>query len=375
MSPSRRVAVFISFFVLVLALLVAAAPAQGGPACQYDAATQTVLVVITPEAERNAIRRSGDEISYRENPGAAGQGYQQCGIATVHNTDRIEFQGSASDGILIDLSRGHFAPGATAENNGLSEIEFSEAASSELGRVSIRGTENADSISCSGPGILLNGDNDPDFETVDDIMNLGVDGEQGNDVVNLSQCFGQGGNQYSFGGNSGDDKLIGGAAFDYMGGGQGDDVLRAGTNGGVLRGGLDDDFLTGRTGEYSMDGDKGRDRVLGGASDDHGLNGGFGDDVVKGGNGNDRLVGSAGNDRLRGQRGADSLSGSDGRDDIQGGADADEVFGDEGKDNLEGSAGNDLIRGSEGNDHLDGDAGVDECDGGPGKDTKEDCER
>lgn len=103
----------------------------------------------------------GDSIAYN-----TGAGYQKCGIATVENTDRIRFVGATENGVAwIDLSHGHFAPGATPETQGLSEIEISVATGEELHIVYILGTDGSDSVVCAGSRVELNADDDSDLRS------------------------------------------------------------------------------------------------------------------------------------------------------------------------------------------------------------------
>lgn len=72
----------------------------------------------------------------------------------------------------------------------------------------------------------------------------------------------------------------------------------------------------------NFEGDSGSDRLVGGARDEQ-FEGAGGDDELLGGAGNDSLLGGAGNDSLRGEGGRDTLRGDAGSDEIDGGAGAD----------------------------------------------------
>ena len=130
-----------------------------------------------------------------------------------------------------------------------------------------------------------------------------------------------------------------------LNGHQGNDTLRVQS--------LDSAF----TGQLTLDGGDGRDvlnvanlhlgtRLLGGNGNDQ-LTGGTGDDILVGGADNDTLTGGLGDDTLLGQSGHDKLFGNDGADLCLGGNDNDFVFGGSApigrRDTVAGNAGNDLI--------------------------------
>lgn len=363
----RRATSVLTLLLLLLALVVAVPSSQAGPAwCEYDSTSKTVSL----NHGRPRIRRMGDSIAY-----STGAGYQACGIATVENTDRIRFVADSEDPrAWIDLSHGYFAPGATPEARGLSEIEISVANSQPTHLVYIRATDQSDPIVCSGSRTTLNNDADSDLTFVASVRSIGVESGPGDDTIDLARCD-YNKNRGSFGlrGGLGDDTLIGGRSRSSMNGGKGRDVLSAKAGRASFLGGEGNDLITGTAARDSMSGEAGQDILLAGGGTDH-LQGGEGDDVIKGGPGIDDMLGTSGNDRMRGQSGDDLLRAGPGDDDVLGGRGDDEIRGHPGDDNLEGSSGDDVIRGFKGDDHLDGDAGTDVCDGGPGHDTKEDCE-
>ncbi|MCW3797228.1 hypothetical protein OMW55_05320, partial [Sphingomonas sp. BN140010] len=90
-------------------------------------------------------------------------------------------------------------------------------------------------------------------------------------------------------------------------------------------------------------------RLYGRGGDDA-LSGSLGSDVLDGGMGDDVVLGEAGNDRLAGDEGDDLLDGGDGDDVLNGGGGNDNLHGGIGNDQLEGGAGNDYLSGGGGDD-------------------------
>jgi Ca2+-binding RTX toxin-like protein len=86
--------------------------------------------------------------------------------------------------------------------------------------------------------------------------------------------------------------------------------------------GDDNVSLAGVTGNHFIDGGAGSDVLFGGSGADK-VDGGSDDDNLVGGNGNDILFGSSGNDALFGNGGTDYLQGDSGNDVLTGGADSD----------------------------------------------------
>jgi Ca2+-binding RTX toxin-like protein len=86
--------------------------------------------------------------------------------------------------------------------------------------------------------------------------------------------------------------------------------------------GDDEVSLAGVTGNHFIDGGAGSDILFGGSGADT-VDGGSDSDNLVGGNGNDLLFGSSGDDQLRGNNGNDSLQGDSGNDLLTGGTGAD----------------------------------------------------
>ncbi|EJN01629.1 M10 family metallopeptidase C-terminal domain-containing protein [Phyllobacterium sp. YR531] len=234
-------------------------------------------------------------------------------------------------------------------------------------------------------------------------------------------------------GNTGNNKLTGGAAADYIDGGTGNDTADYSTSAsavtidlktGVTLGGdaqgdtlKSIENLIGSAFADRLTGDTAVNRLFGGGGNDT-LVGGGGADYFDGGDGLDtadysgatagvtvdystttngtfvsveRVLGSAFNDNLLGSDGSNELHGGDGNDIIAGGLDLlasrdknnvlpnqpgvesldgdDLLYGEGGNDIIEGGAGNDLLDGGDGDDILRGQAGADIFRGGNGSDT------
>lgn len=198
-----------------------------------------------------------------------------------------------------------------------------------------------------------------------------LEGGDGNDVLN-----GGLGNDSSAGG-AGNDELIGGDGNDSLIGDSGDDIVNGDAGNDVLQGNFGNDFLNGSTGNDSISGGLGADAVVGGAGKDT-LDGGHNDDIIVGNSGNDLIFASNGNDLVNGGNGNDTLNGGDGDDTLQGGNGndllggfdgADFMSGDAGSDTLVGGDGDDILLGGSENDTLLGEEGGDAINGGGGSDT------
>lgn len=108
-------------------------------------------------------------------------------------------------------------------------------------------------------------------------------------------------------------------------------------------------FSTSLTTNFSFLGNSGDDRLIGAAGRDN-IFGGLGDDVLAGRGGNDTISGDAGNDRIRGGGGNDTIFGGHGDDQLFGDAGRDTISGGFGDDIIDPSAGQDVVRGGEGKD-------------------------
>lgn len=189
---------------------VAGAPEAGATvACSFSASTARVTVTMT--ANESAGLSIGADGRILVN-GAA------CGTATRTNTNLISVVGSSSgnETVLIDLSGGAFAPGATSESTGVSELEISIDLAGGSDGVHVRGTPNADRVTFGSSGIALTGDTDPDVRLTA-VENLGVEGRDGDDRLSGAGGFGTGDPTSLptvFLGGRGRDALVGGLAGD-----------------------------------------------------------------------------------------------------------------------------------------------------------------
>jgi Ca2+-binding RTX toxin-like protein len=256
---------------------------EGQTTCSYATAPRSVLNVKVEGDPLGSIVRRGNEIEVRGNDSPS-----TCtgGTPTVRNTDTIKIVLVEVSFVEIHLSGGPFAPGATPESEGASEIEIE--INGDLGGAEVYGTDAAD-VWHWGPGGDTPGLNLNPREAADTDVDLTTTGPDG-DSTGLGAI-----------GGGGDDTIIGAPGARVRGiftaeGGTGDDVLGAPgyvsheveTAFGELLGGPGDDVLAGAaTGDY-LQGGPGADRI-------DGLQG---DDEIKGGSGRDRLVGGAGADDI-----------------------------------------------------------------------------
>jgi Ca2+-binding RTX toxin-like protein len=338
--------------------------------------------------------------------------------ATVKNVDEIWFVGfSSNETVTIDLSGGPFAPGKTAESNGVSEIEFEIGGGNGTDRLFVNGGPKADSIAFQGLATArLNGDADADIVEITSIERLEIDGNGGNDTVSVTKNV-----RADVFGGEGDDRITTSGGDDYVVGGPGNDAISTGYGADTLYGEDGNDRLDGGRDGDLLDGGNGADTVLGGdgsddfpaeeatkaadvyrggpghdtvdysdrstrvmvdldgAADDGAQGEGdlVGSDVeqVDGSSGNDKLVGSPGKNTLHGFGGDDVLLGGDGDDSLHGGDGDDRVDGGLGDDALYGSGwsdsdpGSDTLIGADGDDYLVGGAGSDSLNGGWGADS------
>ena len=162
------------------------------------------------------------------------------------NTDSITVTGSAgtSEHLTIDESGGAFAPGATPESTGLSEIEIAANLGDTSDVLVINGTPGNDTITIGVSGIGLNSDTDNDVTFTQLPSTIEVHG-----LVGVNTISARGGFQT-------------GAAY------TGTAILYAGDSGDHLTGGAGNDQLYGGAGNDSLDGFVGNDTVSGGGGAD-----------------------------------------------------------------------------------------------------------
>ena len=237
--------------LLVLAVpLVAASPALAKPtapkvSCTYSSG---VLTVHSPNGAFAQVNRSGDAIvisDFLEPPIACAGG-----SPTILNTDRVVLRHTGFSSTDINLTGGPFAPGATLEPDGSSEIEFEFA---DDGLVQVNGTAAADVLTWgAGEGLNLNfnQNGDRDVDVSHDAFSDGfivANGAAGPDLINAQSDY------------------TGFGVFSQ--GGRGNDVLIAPRQGGILDGGPGRDTIRGG-GFDLISGGRGRDRILAGKGSD-----------------------------------------------------------------------------------------------------------
>jgi Ca2+-binding RTX toxin-like protein len=225
--------------------------------------------------------------------------------------------------------------------------------------------------------------------TVANTALIQVFGQDGNDVVSLSEVNGALPKANLFGG-AGNDTLTGGSGADQLFGQAGNDTLlgKGGTD--FLFGGNDNDTLSGGDADDQVFGQSGADRMIWNPGDDTDLNeGGDGVDTteVNGGNGAEQFTTTANGTRVRFDRvnpapfsidigttekltlnangGDDSFSATGNLAPLI----AITVDGGTGNDTLLGGNGADLLLGGDGNDLVDGNQGNDTALLGAGDDT------
>jgi Ca2+-binding RTX toxin-like protein len=381
--------------------------AAAATTCSFDDASHVITATLDA-ATPHTFDRSGSSIRL---DGSA------CQDATVTSTDTVDITAADGATMTFDLSGGPFAPGATDEGDGSSEIEFivSPATGPETGvHVAVEGTGGADHI--------VAGQHDVPGQPFDDSLDLNADEAVIDaDVYGLPGAFAD----VTLAGIDGDDEVLG--YFPRDGGsypafmpvtidaGAGDDTMGWWAHGGALDGGpgrdlLDESLVGDRLDIFLIDGRIATagfevpalnvEDVIGGVDRDW-IIAGPGGGMLDGAAGDDQIFGSEATDMIDGGAGRDQVFGLGGDDVLIGGGDPfDEVeFSDsaapvavdlragtamgEGNDTLEGfqevvgtrfadtlygTSGSDILFGGDGADDLHGRGGPDEISGNGGDD-------
>ena len=242
------------------------------------------------------------------------------------------------------------------------------------------------------------------------VMTVDVNGNDGNDRVELDRLTFPVSKRGDLSGGNDDDVLLGSDGDDTLSGGGGRDEVNGFFGGDTLRGGSSTDvvsYLDRSAGVEvtvgSVSGNDGgrQDRRQSGnlldtvSGDFEMVVGGAGPDVLRGDNSSETLVGSSGPDVLSGDRGNDTLAGllgddlldgGDGNDTLRAAAGADVLIGANGDDRLGAGPGDDFLFGGFGSDVLKGKSGIDQLrakDGtrdvkiscGPGSNRRESAKR
>lgn len=396
----------LAFTSIALAvLLTGATPAEADVTeCSFAGATATV----TP---------ADGSVVIAVNEGAITVDGVGCDAATVTNTDTVQVSAVGGDDVTISLAGGAFAPGATDELDGSSEIEFEFEFSPTDADLTIVGTDGADAITgwfqveAGAPALAfvtflsLNADEDsidaditmddgiPGLTTVelgegDDRFSatrvgltpyagvLFVRAGDGDDTITPSGADGSG--SFFFGGHGTDtltfgpqdasciglyterggqicDHPISGSVFERLRGHAGPDWLGGGIRLLEASGRRGDDTLFAGPGDGILDGGQGRDMAA------------FLDLLIPGGVHVDLREGTA-------HGGGDDVLVS--VEDVVGTDFGDVLVGDARSNQLSGEDGDDVLRGRGGVDSLHGGADIDTCDTGlPGVgETVVECE-
>jgi Ca2+-binding RTX toxin-like protein len=227
--------------VPALALALFGAPAAHADSCTYDAATKTVTALHDGQFGMGLVRE-GKAIAAVLADGA----HRPCGAATVRNTDTILFDDPNGGFDGISLTGGAFAPGATPEPRGKSEIEIHYLGHGK-GALFVTGAFGRNTFvvgagAAPAPGaaaINLDGDDDADV-SVEGVVHLELSGGSQADTMSGAGGAGTGGAERVgawLNGSDGNDRLIAGAAPTRLHGDAGNDRLVAAN--GVVDVGVD----------------------------------------------------------------------------------------------------------------------------------------
>jgi hypothetical protein len=231
-SSLRRVA--LGAAVAGAALGAVPALASASP-CTYDPVHKVASVVDSSGVSQLRVGVSANLIFTQDGGNAPANCLGGGTVASTANTDRINVFANAkgaSDGVVLDQAKGAFAPGATPEADGNSEIEL--ALSGQSGHLSVFGTPGDDEMRVSSVerafsvGVLDFGTDDDDDVTftASDVSLAGGDGNDG--------LSGEGFGLHSparmplgFSGGAGDDALLGGLGVDHFAGNAGRDLIHS----------------------------------------------------------------------------------------------------------------------------------------------------
>jgi Ca2+-binding RTX toxin-like protein len=271
-------------------------PPPPGGSCTHNSATRTATATLPSEPPGTAtLVVAAGEIRFGSTPSA-------CGAATTSNTDTIKVVGAvgAAEKLIVDQSGGAFAPGATAEAVGISEIEIDVNLGDVSDEVVVIGTSSGDVLAMGVKGAAVNNDTDVDVTVAPLPSSIELVGGGGKNILTARGGYGAG--------------AVYAGSVTLRGGGEGDELT-----GSNLA-----DLIVGGGGADTVNGYSGNDTIEGGGGNDK-LNGADGRDDITGGSGADNLSGGYGNDTLRADDGQADTA-------INGGADVDTAFYDAGVD-------------------------------------------
>lgn len=319
-----------------------------GTTCVFDPMTATASVVMHDDLASAYITMHDGTLTIDVNA---------CPGATRSALDTIIVTGTATDDMVtFDLDMGRFAPGATDEGDGSSEIEISVDLADGRDVVFVGGRSKRNVMVIGSAGVNLNA-----AETVPDadlsLAGVEIAGLSGGSTRDVLWAMGG----YGTGKPAAVSVILdGGEGDDIVGGSNGDDALSG-------SGGSDDIRPFG--GDDSVDGGDGFDvAYFQGSTGIHadlrrGVARGQGHDELTGLEG---LWGGPGDDVLNGDAAPNVLGGLDGSDVLEGRGSWDYLFG---------GSGPDLLRGGGGADFLDGEDGIDTCYQDAGSGEFRSCEK
>jgi hypothetical protein len=250
--------------LLAGALCLAPQASEAKISCRYDAGKMALSVTATGFDEAG-IRRFGEEIlisPFLEPPILC-----KGGRPTVANTDRVEITAEGEGSAWIELEGGPFAPGATAEPDGFSEIEFKIRGN---GFVDFEGGPGRDHFrfmdSGRESGANLNADQDNDLDLITPakpslFLVVVVEGGPGADLIDAQDRPGL---EIFAAGGKGNDTLVAPASGSaILEGGKGRDRLIGGRGSDLLDPGPGADLVKARSGsdQVDLDPDRRRDRI------------------------------------------------------------------------------------------------------------------
>jgi hypothetical protein len=235
----------------LLGLLALPGSAPAADSCTYDPSTRQVAVVSDGSVSLNVV--AGAIYMLPAGPGS-------CGDATTTNTDSIVVNVPLDSGFLLD---GRFAPGATPETRGQSEIEITVHGAQHLG-ISL-GDDLAQHLTYGTKGISVDDDKDVDVRAPDSTSITTTTGA-GDDRVSGQGGHGTGAAYpgiVNVRGGDGNDHLIGALGASLLDGGTGNDTLQAiGPASDQLVAGAGDDTLLAADGSRdALNGGPGFDRA------------------------------------------------------------------------------------------------------------------
>ena len=160
--------------MIVLAVLAATFSSSAGVAgartgCAFSAKARLLRVVVS-RGGIGIVQRRGNDIVVKEFLSRS----QDCRgqVPTVHNTDKIKIIARGESFADVRIGGGGFAPGATREPDGASEIEIEGVSKDFLSSVTVVGSNHPDvlryGLANGVPGVNLNphaGDRDIDLTT------------------------------------------------------------------------------------------------------------------------------------------------------------------------------------------------------------------